>query len=560
MSKLIALIKMQLKDKLDFNFLTSKKETIRELVFTALKFALICVVVYFVLYFIRFIGFFDGSQIVGVIIVTLTIMIVISTISCTIGLMNSLYFSPDNKVLVTLPVSGSVLFLSKLFVFYFYELKKALTSTVPIIVGCIAYAVSIGRISSLVFLWMIIPMILYIGAPVIVGAILSIIGFYIKRIFQLFPVYLYVCICAGIALLAYIVIKIVDLIPSDLEINLINQWGIISTYVREFLYSFQKACPLTTRMTFAMVGSYDKGSMNYYLNTMTFLRVLQFLGISVMLVLVAFFVIRPLFFYMMTKSFEYEKRLSNYYHHNHNKGRYYTFIEKELKLLFRDSSYVSEYLLIYTIVPVLLYLMIRLFKAIDTSPLGDLLANTAIVALMTLPLLASNSKVASLYSKEERAAYIKKTKPIKVYFPLICKLFMNFLLSLGCVIACTILFGTYCKLGTTFVALIGGGILCLQFGHILWSARLDLMNPQNEQYATIGNVIHNPNESKSTVIAFITSFAFAFIFYFILAKDIPYHGYNYDFGAFKIFLVGFVYFGLNLMMYLLSIKGLYYEK
>ena len=49
----------------------------------------------------------------------------------------------------------------------------------------------------------------------------------------------------------------------------------------------------------------------------------------------------------------------------------------------------------------------------------------------------------------------------------------------------------------------------IYLAHMLYSAELDLMNPQIELYATVGSSESNPNETKATVCAFIISFAVA---------------------------------------------------
>jgi hypothetical protein len=55
------------------------------------------------------------------------------------------------------------------------------------------------------------------------------------------------------------------------------------------------------------------------------------------------------------------------------------------------------------------------------------------------------------------------------------------------------------------IALLAISCIALNAGHMIWSASLDLMNPQNETYATSGEMDDNPNERGSTVIAFIVS-------------------------------------------------------
>ncbi len=60
----------------------------------------------------------------------------LSLISCTVGLMKNLYFADDNKVLITFPVNANLIFISRLIVYYIFELKRSLFLTIPIFIAC----------------------------------------------------------------------------------------------------------------------------------------------------------------------------------------------------------------------------------------------------------------------------------------------------------------------------------------------------------------------------------------------------------------------------------------
>ena len=85
------------------------------------------------------------------------------------------------------------------------------------------------------------------------------------------------------------------------------------------------------------------------------------------------------------------------------------------------------------------------------------------------------------------------------------------------------------------------------------------MNPQNEQYATVGEEISNPNENKSTIMAFVLSFAIALVSYALFNES------NAETGSFllatiKILLISIAIFASSLTMFLLKIKAYYYER
>ena len=51
---------------------------------------------------------------------------------------------------------------------------------------------------------------------------------------------------------------------------------------------------------------------------------------------------------------------------------------------------------------------------------------------------------------------------------------------------------------------------------MFYSAQLDLMNPQRRLYASVGSTVSNPNETKSTVFAFLISFLTAAAIFLLL--------------------------------------------
>ena len=76
------------------------------------------------------------------------------------------------------------------------------------------------------------------------------------------------------------------------------------------------------------------------------------------------------------------------------------------------------------------------------------------------------------------------------------------------VIVTMIVFSYFTTLGGFDLLLIGGAIYFIYLAHLFWSAEMDIMNPQYDQYATFSeNNSNNPNESKSTIFAFLIAFA-----------------------------------------------------
>ena len=120
MNHLKPLIMMQLKDKLDFSFLSSRKKTITKVVFTILAFVAVTALCFVFFMLSSMLNLFSLVNVIptSLMVFIFTIMFLLSCIACTFGLMKKLYFSPDNQVLLTFPVKPNMVFVSKLIVFW----------------------------------------------------------------------------------------------------------------------------------------------------------------------------------------------------------------------------------------------------------------------------------------------------------------------------------------------------------------------------------------------------------------------------------------------------------
>ena len=65
-------------------------------------------------------------------------------------------------------------------------------------------------------------------------------------------------------------------------------------------------------------------------------------------------------------------------------------------------------------------------------------------------------------------------------------------------------------------------VILINISHILWSFQIDLLNPQLNQYATLGTLNNSPNVSKSIGIGFSLSLIFGIValISFLALKDL----------------------------------------
>ena len=564
MKQLLKLTLLQLKDKIDFSWVKSKKDLIRTIVFGVIKFAAVIAIVYAFLYLLTLINIVEKYQAtLPLFTIFLTLVLVMSLGSATYNLMKSLFFSDDNKVLITFPVTANKLFFSKILVYFFFEIKRSLGIFIPGVVGFLIFAISGYKnveITFWSFIWAIIPIILLVLLQVLLGSILAIPFLYIYRFFKKHSILDLVLVILIVGAILFAAIKLIGLIPPDIDLD--KDWPSMKRAVGDFIVSVHNyAYPFNffSRMIF---GEYAPSSPSHYaLNLTTFLIALILVGAIIVLGLVVFFLIKPFYFRMMNKTFEFDKNPNLVQKKNVKHKKYVTFANKEFKLSFRDFDVSGSYIAIYIIVPILLFFMDRIISAISTSMRGDNIAIAINILLTILPLLASNSTIATLYSKEGRTAYITKTNPVNPFVPLVSKLLFNLIFSVPSIVGCAIIFANFMgdSINIAIPIMFAISVLCLQYAHILFCAAQDLMNPQNESYATTGSDFNNPNETRATISAFIASALITIGFYFMLSESMSLYN-SYTSAFIRLLIISLALLAGFLYLFIMKIKAFYFEK
>ena len=342
----------------------------------------------------------------------------------------------------------------------------------------------------------------------------------------------------------------ISLIPD--QINLVQQRGAIERAVNQALV-WCKDNVYPVNLIVSMLVGYPITGLEY---TIFHLDVLKYFGIMIGIIAVlgmlAFFISRPMFFGMMSKSFEFEKKLINKNNPNKKRGIVATFFKTELSSLLR-SGITATFIVMYLAVPVLIYLLNKVYAAMDTNTEGKYMTYSFNLLIMILPLMASNAVISTLYSRDGRVSYLRKTFPLTPIVPLVIKIIPMLVCSAISIIASVIVFSRFVALSPIQIILLGIGLVGMQWGHVFWCAMLDLMNPQNESYATTGNVDDNPNETSATVIAFIASAVFAFFSYVIIPEGVMT-------ACIKLCLIGLAFMLALIYMFVSKVKVYFYEK
>lgn len=549
MKALMTLVIMQLKEKLNLKGRSFRGKTIlSNVIFGILKFALIVALCYGILFLCKLLQLFSLIDIIPVSVITVVfvVMIVISIIAATMSLTKSMYYSYDNPVLLTLPCTPVQVYLSKLIVFYIYELLRNMSFIVPMF---LAYGLISGY-SAFYYIWVFICFIFISMIPVLIGVLLSIPTMWFYNFFRQYKRLQLFTLIFLIAVVTFGVVKTINLIPEN--IDLIGTWGTTFWQIQEFLQNFTKTFSVFHSVVLMIAGIKQRFFSIFFKSTyfITFLYMILFI---IVLLTLGLLVVKPLFYKMASKPFEYRKDKVKEKQNKVLNKRMSTF-KTEMLLNVREPEKLFTNIGLLIAMPVLIFFLNKIFAAMNTRMLGNNMAIAFNVLIILLVSLTSNYYAASAFSRDGRSSYLIKVQPSRYQPLLISKLVFNVIFMIGSFIATffVLLYNTSLGLANSLILILA--MICIYFAHLFYSAELDVMNPQIELYATIGANEDNPNETKSTVIAFLGAFVTFGMLLLLLVENPTVITYL------KILMIGLVLMLFRLYMLLNKIKLYYMER
>ena len=231
--------------------------------------------------------------------------------------------------------------------------------------------------------------------------------------------------------------------------------------------------------------------------------------------------------------------------------------ETTISVLFKDlivdlrtpGVFLNNYIMV-VLPPIALLLLNTIFNACGLKdPFGYLLAISFDIVLVLLMMLTTNISMASIYSREGKTSYMLKAMPIDFIRTLGTKLLFRLFLMIISIIATTIVFGLTNNRYYAKPVMFGFILFFIYAGHLLWSAELDYMNPQDKLYAETGaGNISNPNETISSILGMIIAAVIGFLTYFFLDD-------NNSLAMLKIMLIALVFFIARVFFFIARVKA-----
>lgn len=517
MKNLMILVKMQLKEQLNFKRLEVENVKIFHIFVSILgallKFAMVTAMCVAFLLVSKLIGLFSlaGRPVPSTVIsLVFSVMLLTSTVSCVVGLTKSMYYARDNAVLLTLPCLPIQVYLSKLIIFFIFEIKRNFSFIVPLF---IAYYATHGY-TPFAYPWMLVCIVLISLFTVSIGALLSIPAMWVANFFKqrkwlqmtgLAAVVIF-CVCA--------LFFGISLIPAD--IDLLATWETTYWKIQDFLNAYAKNFKLIYDITLMLLGE-EAHLVTTFPIGRTALRFFGLLLVTAALLGIGLLIVRPLFYKMASTPFEYLKKQTPA-KPNKVRTRRVSAVYNEFLIAVKSTNRMYANVGILIAVPILIFLLNKIFLAMNIRELGEHMVVAFNVLIIMLVVLNANCYAASIFSRDGRSSYLIKTQPSKYPILILSKLLPNTVFVFVSFVATFVIMATTMPISFLEVFMLTCAMGMSYLAHMLYSAELDLMNPQVELYATVGNSESNPNETKATLTAFLISFIVAAAVFLLLLE------------------------------------------
>lgn len=546
MRTLKTLVAMQLKDKLDLSFVRSKRSLVLKIALSIVKLVAVTAVFFLLFYLSVMMSVFSFSKYLPdtVVNIVFTLIQLMAIVSCTVGLSNALYLSKDNAVLLTLPATNSQIFVSKLVLFYIFELKRNLSLTLPMF---IAYGITNNAVWYY-YIWLVPCFALISLVPVTIGALLSIPALYVGAFVRRYKWLQYSLMLILAAAIVYVVVALISKIPQN--INILGQWGSISVQIQKFLYNFSNIFkPFYWMCLMAVGGTLRISSRLFWVDTLLYLS--GVLGVIAVFFGLSFLLARPLFFSMASKQFEYEKRVIAP-RKNRMLPRSLSPFAESLQMEFRSSRHILLVVVELALPAIIVLFLNKLYAAMNTSYTGTKMTQTFNVLALLVTVLSFNSPYASIYSKEASARNILKTRPTNYLLTLFARISSRAFITVLSVVISVITYSSVSGAGANLMVPYCFTMVFLSAAHLLWCAEIDIMKSQADQYQTIGLDFDNPNERTATIAGLAIAVLITVMFYMVSDRGI-------DTAYIKIMAVSAAFLAVRIYLYVTRAKLYFME-
>ncbi len=429
--------------------------------------------------------------------IVILIIQIISFLFALGSIVNKIYSSKDNELLLVLPTTISQIFISKIMVLYVSEAIYNSICILPIFISIGLYAgYSAGFYLGLTLFCLILPIL-----PIALALVVSIPTIYIYKYFKKNVLLSIVVTISSIIVCFYFYMQLISGVTGAFNIAEKQIENILK--VNYFVKTFGARIPLFFGLASSMISI-----SKFYI-------ILLYLTISLAILIAMMFVIKP--FYLRVALIAFENKTSQ----NPKVGKFVerkpfvSLILKEIKLVFRSPSYVFQYFLFTLLMPIIVLAYDNLLINITVNQTGKTMIMGAHILSLSFMAIMSNIVSSSAISREGGAFYISKITPVNYYKQTLAKLLFNAIFTVASIIVTTILVIIFVDLNALEVIASSVIIIIISLGHIMMCYDIDLRNPTLDWYDTSEITTISKNTTKGILLGSIIPIFMCFVMLYL---------------------------------------------
>ena len=502
MQNVLNLLKLQIDNKTDI----LKTKSPKKMALAVLKALALIVVASLAVWYVEgriFILNIDiNSELVAIILLVTQL---ISLLFAVGHIINILYLSKDNEMLICYPVTANELFTSKILLIYLKEVMVNAFILIPIFFGLS----KIGGMGVEFYLSFPIMLLVLPVLPIVLASFLSIIVMQIIKFLR------------NHAFLSIIIIL------SLVLAGLVGYLGLIGGIMDSFdIANEQLETVHKINTSIANIGSkilvYHQLAWAMF-SFKGYMYIGLFVALCAVLFVITILLIRPFYLKTAMSSIEHSVKVKEKPRKFKNVSPFRSLVGKEIKSLFRSPSEIFEYFLFTLLMPFIVFTYDKFLMALSVEQAGvNMIAGTHVMVVAILAML-SNIVSASAVSKEGGNFYLSKVVPVDYYTQIFAKLVFNIIFTAGALFVTMIVSFFIYPAWQVIMGTIA--ILFASVGHAAMSVDMDLKNPTIQFEGNGKNSTTSKSTPKSVITALFGGFLLGFVIIMLSSMEmvlVPY--------------------------------------
>lgn len=404
------------------------------------------------------------------------------------NIIQMMYLSKDNELLMVLPVTFNQLFVSKTILLYISELIFSIKFVLPIflVLGFL------GHLPFLYFAMILIVLPILPLLPIALACLLSIPAIFIVKFLKKHTLLSIITILLLVATVFVAYMVLVGKVSG--VFNIAEKQIETGIKVNQFVATFGAS----------LFGYYQIGQSMLSISYIYYPVI--YCVVALILMCICLLIIKPFYYKIATVNIEQTSKLINKSRKFKKRSVFAELLLNEVRSIFRSPSYIFQFFLFPLFMPLIVFTYDKLILSIAVNQAGQNMVFGSHILVFTIVALMSNIISSMAISKEGSVFYIAKTSPIPFRTQAFAKLSFNAIFTVSSILITTIICLIFTNLPVWVVLVSSLVVTVLSLGHICHSFDMDLQKPMldwydNSEISSIG---------KSTTKSMIYSLVFGF--------------------------------------------------